>query len=336
MKQTFLSFFSAFLIAIGFGCGGGQPAAPGKPVKVIGFDENYATLRAIDAGQCQGTVCQQPFVFGYESVKYMRELVVGGKTVDQLGLPTNKLVFVDTIVVEKGEGSNYIAKCEGLKKSASAEPPPGEKKAKFAFVTNGSADFWKYCEAGIRQAEKDFGDIEVVWKVGDGTPEKQRRIVDDLINAGIQALAISPLDPKGQTTMINSWAEKIPVICCDSDAPNSNRAFYLGTDNVAAGRQVGELVKKALPEGGKIMVFVGIKEVANAQERFQGLKESIEGTNIEVIDLLTDNIDFAKARANAENTLSTYPDVAAMVGLWEYNPPQILKALESAKRLSSD
>src|SRR5258705_8683965 len=37
----------------------------------------------------------------------------------------------------------------------------------------------------------------------------------------------------------------------DSDAPNSNRMFYIGTDNVAAGRQAGELVKEALPEGGK-------------------------------------------------------------------------------------
>ena len=42
----------------------------------------------------------------------------------------------------------------------------------------------------------------------------------------------------------------------DADAPKSNRVMYIGTDNVAAGRQAGELMKKALPNGGKAMLFV--------------------------------------------------------------------------------
>ncbi|MFT7516060.1 MAG: ribose transport system substrate-binding protein, partial [Candidatus Omnitrophota bacterium] len=164
----------------------------------------------------------------------------------------------------------------------------------------------------------------------------QKQIVDDLISSGVKGIAISPIDPVAQTKMINEWAEKIKVICCDSDAPQANRVCYFGTDNIEGGRRVGTLIKEALAgaEGPqKIMVFVGIKEVANAQQRFQGTKEALEGTNIEIIDLLTDDVDFAKARKNAENTLTAHPDVAAMVGLWEYNPPQILNALESAGKL---
>jgi ribose transport system substrate-binding protein len=209
-------------------------------------------------------------------------------------------------------------------------------KTKLAFVTNASADFWSYSHAAAKQFEKDHPDVQVIFKAGDGTPAKQKQIVDDLISTGVKGIAISPIDPVAQTKMINEWAEKIKVICCDSDAPQANRVCYLGTDNVEGGRRVGTLVKEALAgaEGPqKIMVFVGIKEVANAQERFRGLKESIEGTDIEIIDLLTDDVDFAKARKNAENTLTAHPDVAALVGLWEYNPPQILNALKSADKL---
>lgn len=206
-------------------------------------------------------------------------------------------------------------------------------KTKLAFVTNGSADFWLYCQAGVQKAEDELGDVQITFKVGDGTAGKQKQIVDDLIVRGTKGIGISPVDPRNQQDMINEWATKATVITVDSDAPDSDRVCYLGTDNIAAGRQCGELVKEALPDGGKIMVFVGLGDAQNAVERFQGLKEAIAGTSIEVLDLRTDNMDFGKARRNAEDTLTKYPDIAAMVGLWSYNAPAILEALRDKQKL---
>lgn len=208
-------------------------------------------------------------------------------------------------------------------------------KPMVAFVTNASADFWTYAEAGILKAEKEFGDIEVAYMVGDASASKQREIVEGLLARGAKAIAISPVDAAGQADLISKWAKQVPVICCDNDATNSDRLFYLGTDNIAAGRKAGKLVKKALPDGGKIMAFVGKRESANAQERFQGLKDELAGTNIEVLGLMTDGADQGKARANAENALATNKDLAAMVGLWGYNPPNILKALEGMDKLGN-
>src|SRR5207244_5379388 len=53
----------------------------------------------------------------------------------------------------------------------------------------------------------------------------------------------------------------------DSDAPDSNRMAYIGTDNIAAGKQAGALIREALPNGGKIMLFVGKIDAQNAKER---------------------------------------------------------------------
>jgi ribose transport system substrate-binding protein len=75
--------------------------------------------------------------------------------------------------------------------------------------------------------------------------------------------------------MINQAAAVMPVLCQDSDAPESNRLFYLGTSNYQAGRAAGKLVKQALPEGGKVMIFVGKLEVLNAQERSRGVIEEL-------------------------------------------------------------
>jgi ribose transport system substrate-binding protein len=75
------------------------------------------------------------------------------------------------------------------------------------------------------------------------------------------------------------------------------------------------------------MVFVGKREAVNAQERFEGLKESLAGSKVEIIDLMTDDANQSRARENAYNTLKKYPDIAGMVGLWSYNGPAILQAL---------
>ncbi len=207
------------------------------------------------------------------------------------------------------------------------------KKTKLCFITNVSADFWAYAEAGAKQAENEFGDIEVYFRAGDGTTTKQKQIVDDLLVTGVKGVAISPTSAKNQIRMINEWAADTHVITVDSDSPESNRLCYLGTDNLAAGRQCGELIKEALPNGGKIMVFVGIKDMQNSQERYQGIKDVLAGTNIEIIDLRTDGGDASKARANAEDTLTAHPDIAGLVGLWSYNAPACLEAVRAADML---
>jgi ribose transport system substrate-binding protein len=166
----------------------------------------------------------------------------------------------------------------------------------------------------------------------DGTAAEQKRIVDDLLASGISGIAISPVDPQNQTALINDAAQKTLVFTQDSDAPDSNRACYVGTDNVAAGRQAGELIKEVVPNGGKIMLFVGKLDAKNAQERIQGIKEVLMGTKVEIVDVRTDDVDNARAKANAADAIVKYPDIKALVGLWSYNGPAILSAVKDAKK----
>lgn len=206
-------------------------------------------------------------------------------------------------------------------------------KHKLAFVTNNASDFWVIARKGTEKAVAEIPNIEVEFKIpSDGTAAEQQRIIDDLLAKGIHGIAISPVDPANQTGMLNRAAAQTLIVTQDSDAPNSDRACYIGTDNVAAGRQAGELLKEALPQGGKIMVFVGVLDAANAQQRYQGLKEALAGSNVEIIDVRTDNTDRVRAKSNAADTLVNNPDIAGMVGLWSYNGPAILAAVKEANK----
>ena len=207
------------------------------------------------------------------------------------------------------------------------------KELRLAFVTNNASDFWTIARKGTEKADSEFGDLKVEFRIpSDGTAAEQKRAVDDLLAKGVQGIAISPVDPDNQTQMINDAAKQVLVVTQDSDAPKSDRAFYVGTDNVAAGRQAGELIKEALPQGGKIMLFVGKLDARNAQERAQGIREALQGSNVQIIDTRTDDTDRVRAKSNVSDTLVRYPEVAALVGLWSYNGPAILNAVrESGK-----
>jgi len=219
----------------------------------------------------------------------------------------------------------------------STPPKPPKTVKTVAFITNTTSDFWKIVRKGTEKADAELPDVKVVFKTTNtGTTEEQNGLIRQALDVDdADAIAISPTDPAGQKKVINDAAKRALVITQDSDAPDSDRTLYLGADNRAAGRQAGELIKKALPQGGKIMVFVGKREVQNAKERFDGLKESLQGSNVTIIDLMTDDANPMNARDNAYQTLKKYPDVAGMVGLWSYNGPSIVQALRPEGKLNT-
>ena len=205
------------------------------------------------------------------------------------------------------------------------------RQIRIAFVTNSAADYWAIAREGCEKADEELHNVQVEFRMtSDGTVAQQKRIVDDLLAHGVSGLAISPVDPVSETGMINEAARQALVMTQDSDVPNSNRVFYLGTDHHAAGVQAGELIKQALPAGGRIMVFAGRLEPQNILDRYQGIKDALAGSNVEIIDLLTRGSDPSRAKVNTSDTLVRYPQVAALVGLSNYDGPAILSAVRDA------
>src|SRR6266542_3498556 len=128
--------------------------------------------------------------------------------------------------------------------NASCNKTGEAKKTRIAFVTNNTSNFWTYARRGTEKAKAELPNVEIEFKINsETTAAGQQRIVDDLLAKGVDGIAISPVDPQNQTQLINRAAKQALVFTQDSDAPQSERACYIGTDNTAAGRQAGELVK---------------------------------------------------------------------------------------------
>lgn len=230
-----------------------------------------------------------------------------------------------------------LAGCQGGTKEGGDAASGGESKGsgekiKLAFVTNNSSDFWTIARKGTEKATSEMPNVEVNFVLPDGSAADQKRVLDELLTTGVDGIAISPVSPADQIDMLNDAASKTIVVTQDSDAPSSNRVCYIGTDNVAAGRQAGALIKEALPEGGKIMLFVGMKDAQNAKERIQGIEEALKGSNVTILDVRTDDTDRVRAKANVSDAMVKNPDLACLVGLWSYNGPAILSAVRDANK----
>ncbi len=219
--------------------------------------------------------------------------------------------------------------------SSPAPQAPTNTKKKVALIGNTASDYWQMVRKGAEKADAELDNVEVLVKTPyTGTAKDQEAVMMEAsMKDRVAAMAVSPIDPTAQKKRINEMAKNVVFITQNSDAPDSDRIAYVGVDTHTAGQQAGELVKKALPQGGKIMVFVGRAELENAKEKYEGLKAALQGSKVEIIDLMTDEANPIKAEENAIDAVQKHPDLAGMVGLWSYNGPAILTAVKRAKKV---
>jgi ribose transport system substrate-binding protein len=123
-------------------------------------------------------------------------------------------------------------------------------------------------------------------------------------------------------------------------------------DNYRAGIMCGKTLRDAMPEGGKVTIFVGRLDQDNAKRRRTGFIDAVLGFEPDpshnypagqevasadkkfvVLGTMTDQFDKAKAKANVEDAVTRNPNLTGMVGLFGYNPPLILEGLDRVGKL---
>ena len=229
------------------------------------------------------------------------------------------------------------------------EPPPADVLAMFEkprkpsgplrirIVTNAIAPFWDPMQVGMERQAKEMG-VEASWSgPRTGAVPEQRRLLEDAVASGADGIALSAINAEALTPVINELMKKgnppIPIITIDSDAPESNRLAYIGTNNFEAGRRAGEAAVKLLPDGGDIVAFVGVLGTDNATQRINGFKSVAEPKGIHIVSVLEDQSDKTKARKNVEDAINKYGDkVKGFLGVWSYNGPAIAAAVTSADK----
>jgi len=220
---------------------------------------------------------------------------------------------------------------EGATKATNSN---GQKRLHLAFVANSPGEYWAVVNLGCNIAAQQLGDVDVDFRYpAEATVDAQQQIITNLLAAGVDGIAVSPIDAEKQTEFLNSIAGKTLLVCADSDAPKSNRVSYIGTDNATAGAQAAEMIKEALPDGGKIALFVGFAGAQNTIGRIEGIQKGLAGSKVEIVATLEDGQKETAAEKNAAEALAKHKNLAAVVGLSGYHGPALRYAIKQAGQI---
>lgn len=139
--------------------------------------------------------------------------------------------------------------------------------------------------------------VDLIWTASQkADAAEQVAVIESLIQKKVDAIGISVNDPTALKDVINKAVEAgIAVSTWDSDSPESDRLFYLGTDNYAGGFECGEIMKGLLPDGGKVAILTGVIGAFNLEERIRGFKDAVKDAGIEVVDILAGEDDINKS-----------------------------------------
>lgn len=185
--------------------------------------------------------------------------------------------------------------------------------------------------AAGRELAKERGvEIEVIWNTPPSEDaQKQAEFITQLANSGVDGIAVSVTDANVLTSAINAAVDKgVPVVCFDSDAPNSKRMAIYGMDDADAGQELARQLVKAMGDKGVVAVLAGNPNAANLQARVRGVREELakhKGITIKDVYPHTETANDAVAKIKSVQTAN--PDITgwAFVGGW---PLYTDKALE--------
>ncbi len=230
------------------------------------------------------------------------------------------------------------------------DTPSTSENPRIAVVLGGSEPFRKQVSSGAKDAAKQFkASLEFI--VPEEGASSQTELLMKFDPSDFHGVAISPLQPGEQARIISSLATRTKVVTYDNETPEAVCHRHVGTNNYVAGTLCGQLIREALPEGGKIALFVGTHDRQNAQLRRQGLVDALKGiartpgANLDpigqpieagdftIVATYVDGMKPAAAKENATRALEEHPDLAGMIALYGYNGPMCLKALEEGQKL---
>jgi ribose transport system substrate-binding protein len=193
----------------------------------------------------------------------------------------------------------------GCAKTATKQPEPttgtntttSPKQITVALVPKLVHPFFEDCRIGGDKKAKELG-VKFEWVAPpSGDPAVQVRMIEDLVAKKVDAIAISPNEPKSAEPVIaDAIAKGIKVITFDADSPDSKRIMYIGTDNKAAGVQMGETMAKLVGGKGEVAIITGGLGALNLNQRIEGVKEALKKyPDMKLVDTQGTDDDLARA-----------------------------------------
>ena len=175
----------------------------------------------------------------------------------------------------------------------------------FLIAANIGLPYWKTANAGLQAAAAVYGVKAEMRGPNSLDAKAEADELDAMIARKPAGILVSAADPKLiQPEIDKAIAAGIPVITMDSDSPESQRLYFVGTNNLQAGRLGGQRLVQKLNGKGNV-VFFTIAGQLNAAERLKGYKDVLaDHPGIKIVDVFDMHGDSGTAMDKASAYLA--------------------------------
>jgi len=200
---------------------------------------------------------------------------------------------------------------------ASCQSPYHEQDERYVFVaSNVNLPYWQEAQAGLTDAAKQMGVKSELAGPEKFDPQEQLTAFQKVVDSKPAGILVSVTRPELLQEAINSAiAQGIPVITVDSDAPNSKRVMFVGTDNYRAGGESAKRMADILKGQGQVVV-ISIPGQLNLDERSRGVTDTLKKyPGIKIVQTIDDKGDPRVANDNVAALLKAKAKIDGIVCL---------------------
>jgi ribose transport system substrate-binding protein len=171
--------------------------------------------------------------------------------------------------------------------------------------------------------------------------EKQMQIIENLIQAKVAALCVTPSGSREIVPAIEKANRAgIPVVIVDTRVDTKTMgestakiATFIGSDNYEGGKLAGEFIANRLGGKGKVAVLEGIPGHETGDSRLKGFREALKATpGIEIVASQTANWERDQGFNVFQNILQSHPDVQALFACSDLMALGAVEAIAAAKK----
>ena len=195
---------------------------------------------------------------------------------------------------------------------------------------DGTNDFWTSLISGTKMAAQECGaSIKILAPEREQDVEQQNKLLAEAIEQNPDAILFSPSSFDASDKLLQEAKEKgIKITFIDSYTESNVQDMTVATDNLEAGKLLGEYARTLLNENSRIAIVSHVKGVSTAMEREQGFREGLGDYNKNVVEVVYCDSLFDKASQLTEALIEKYPDLEMVAGMNEYSAVGAARAVQ--------
>ncbi|WP_374717524.1 sugar-binding protein [Neobacillus sp.] len=177
-------------------------------------------------------------------------------------------------------------------------------------------DYWRLVEEGARAAAKKYDVLLEYTGPRQANFDDHLKTIEMSAAAKVDGIMTQGLSDEQFSPLINRIVEKgIPVITVDTDAANSKRLAYIGTDNYYSGFLAGKALIADTNGQANVAIITGSFNKNHQRQRVQGFKDAIQSEKgIRIVAIEESQISRVRAFEKAYQILQEHPEVTAFFG----------------------